>query len=270
MEPLQKKLRRWVLGENNLPNESILEQDLQGTRSFYSESDFARLSDLFLRVDRQLSFGFGYKYLYQVYKAMGIKFDEKTKKDFYSKSGYYRKLNQMSAAMTLTEFLKEMHQRFLEGKKDSEFKFASFEDFIEHFMENADKAVSKQKNWEQLHFKRRSEIMTLNSVYKEDKQQQMFLILDDRPTEDINNIVSELEQSNFSVSIYEKIFLIKAELDYINLMLNSYKQRPHMTNNALVKQQALQERQSKLREELERESANFNLLFKKPIASYYY
>lgn len=258
------------MGENNLPNESIMEQDLQGTKFLYSDGDFARLTDVFLRVDRQLSFGFGYKYLYQVYKAMGIKMDEKTKKSFFEKSGYFRKLNQASCAMTLTQFLKDLHERYSEGKKDPDFKFPSFQDFVDDFMANADKTVPKQKAWEKIHFKRRSEIMTLNSIYKEDKQHQMFLILDERPLEKIDKIIEELENSNYSVSIYEKIFLIKAELDYLNLMLNSYEQRAHMTNSALIKQRALRERQSQLRAELERESSNFNLLFKKPISSYYY
>ncbi len=199
---------------------------------------------------------------------MGIKFDEKAKKDFFLNSRYYRKLNQVSCSMTLNEFLANLSETFTKTSPNS--GFTSLEDFVAKFLEKAEQQVEPQKAWEKIHFKRRREIMTLNSIYKDDKQQKMFLILDEKPTEDIRNIIQELERSNFSVSIYEKIFLLKAQRDYVNTMLKVYREKPQMSNSALVKVRALEEKQTAIEAELERETTNFGLLFKKPIATYYY
>jgi hypothetical protein len=265
-------MRRWVLGEQNLPPQSILEQNMDKARALYSPQDFSKLSQLFLDLDRKLSFGVGCKFLLRVYKSMGIQLDEKTKKDILVKSGYFRKLNQYSASITLDDFLAELHERYsaLKSSGNSQFANLSLEEFVQLFTEASKSKLPDQSKWEALHFHRRSEIMTLNSVYKEEKLAKMLLILNDRPTADYTEIVKELEESSFSTSIYEKIFIIKAELDYIKMMLKSYEQRPSLSSSALQKKKSLEDKQTKFEEYLRKESADFAILFSKPLSSYYY
>ena len=133
MEPARKKLRRWVLGERNLPPESLTQQDLGPEAAHYSPALLRDLSELFLAADRELSFGFGFKFLLNVFKQMSLRFDAKEKKEFYVRSGYFRRLNQVSCAMTLPDFLRFLRERFEQQKARQPPVYATFEEFLAAF-----------------------------------------------------------------------------------------------------------------------------------------
>lgn len=65
-EPIRKKLRRWILGENNLPPDSIMECDNYEIQKFLDESNRVKLGLIYLKVDAELYYGVSYKLLKMV------------------------------------------------------------------------------------------------------------------------------------------------------------------------------------------------------------
>lgn len=138
MEPVKKKLRRWILGEKNLPPLSITEQQIPPmVNRTFTATQIKDLCTCFRKIDDQVHFGFGFKFMSRIFKAMGIQMSEKEREAFLHKTGYVRKLNQDSTAMTLAVFLEELAMRTV-GMSDSQRA-----DFVLLFIQLANNLLPK-------------------------------------------------------------------------------------------------------------------------------
>lgn len=137
MEPIRRKLRRWILGEKNLPPDSILEQKQQFKKNMLNQAQMKKLTDVFVKLDVQLNFGFGFRFLKRIYKKVGVKMEEKEKFDFNRKTGYHRKMNQDSSGMTLFDFLEEISERIEKQKVEN------VEEFVDNLVSTALNSVQE-------------------------------------------------------------------------------------------------------------------------------
>ncbi len=141
-EPIRKKLRRWILGEKNLPLQSITEQKISPVvPQTLTETQIKQLGAVFREMDEQLHFGFGFKYLARIYKALGVTMTDKERNEFLRKTGYFRKLNQDSAGIPLAIFLEDLATRV--SLKSEEERAAFIVQFIQKMRELFPKVASK-------------------------------------------------------------------------------------------------------------------------------
>ena len=100
-ESFSKKLRRWILGERNLPPDSIKEafykvhtDGLQ--QSKFSDFNRMRLELVFEDWDSKLQFGVSYWFIEKIFKSFGLLETEKDVENFFQQSGYYREVDCIS------------------------------------------------------------------------------------------------------------------------------------------------------------------------------
>lgn len=112
--------------------------------------------------------------------------------------------------------------------------------------------------------------MTLNAIYKLEKQNKIFELLEENPEETLDKISEEMKNSQFSISIYEKMFILKAQLAYVDLLMKNYELKiPKDPKNKDKLEKYIQIKERMLRS-LEEYKEQFSFLFKKPINHYYY
>ena len=121
-----------------------------------------------------------------------------------------------------------------------------------------------------MHFQRRRELVNLNALYKDQKLNRLFDLLNERPLEPLPEIAGRLGQENMTLSLYERIFVLKSQLAYVELQLKAYEDRAKSSETAATKHKKLEETRGRLLETLAKDSATFSMLFKKPIKDYYY
>ena len=123
MEPIRRKLRRWILGEDNLPPPSITEQSTVQPITGLTDQQNQQLQSFFVSTDAQLHFGFTFKFLFRIYKAMGLSLSDEERLAFTRQIGYHRKVNQDSCSMTLGEFTSEVERRAIGSKQEGAVEF---------------------------------------------------------------------------------------------------------------------------------------------------
>ncbi len=73
--------------------------------------------------------------------------------------------------------------------------------------------------------------MTLNSVYKIEKLKKICENLAKNPILELNDLEKELSYDNYNMSVYEKIFVLKTEISFLNLAIDNYESKLNETQS---------------------------------------
>ncbi len=111
------------MGEDNLPPPSMTEQLSVVPIKGLTDQQNEQLQSFFVGIDKQLHFGFTFKFLLRIYKAMGVSFSNEERQAFMRQIGYHRKVNQDSCSMTLGEFTEELNRRVNSQQAESAEEF---------------------------------------------------------------------------------------------------------------------------------------------------
>lgn len=95
-ERMSKKLRRWILGEQNLPPASITEAFVK-VHSTLSKTklqpiNITKLEVMFEKWDTTLNYGVSYKLLELIFNDLNLFPDDKAREAFTRETGYYREV----------------------------------------------------------------------------------------------------------------------------------------------------------------------------------
>ncbi len=140
-----------------------------------------------------------------------------------------------------------------------------------------DYLFQEQKIWEIETIKQRQEIMMLNAVYKPEKLKKITEILSEEPDISLYDVGRQLKQSNFIISIYEKIFVLKSQIAYQTQLLQNYQTKNEKTQGFFKEKKEsvekklirVQERKSMLLNELRVLEDEYQRSYKKSLESYY-
>lgn len=94
-EKLSKKLRRWILGEQNLPPASITEAVVKVScyqKTKLQPTNKNKLEIVFERWDHSLNYGVSYKLLELILSDLKLFPDDKAREAFIRETGYYREV----------------------------------------------------------------------------------------------------------------------------------------------------------------------------------
>lgn len=228
MEPFRNKLRRWIFAEKNDKPLSLMESEIK-LKYNLSDNTLYELGEEFYKIDKSLFFGISYHYLATIYEKLGLIADEEEKEDVYERSNYGRKINQECCGMQLKNFLEmlELKMKSLEKKskkKKNNFQnpYNNFEDFVKDVLQKLKENKNDHKDWERNLVNQRQEIMILNSAYKLEKIKKICEILSKNPDLDLDELDEELMKKSYSMSVYEKIFILKSKIGYLNLLIDNY------------------------------------------------
>ena len=112
--------------------------------------------------------------------------------------------------------------------------------------------------------------MAMNAVYKHEKLDKLFDLLQKNPETTVDEIVRNLNSSQFKLSMYEKLFVLKAQLSYVELLLRNYGEKMKRDSRHEGKFRRYEVAREKLVREIESTQSQFDFLFKKPLPHYYY
>ena len=227
MEPFRNKLRRWIFAEKNKKPLSIMESEIK-LKYDLSENTLYELGEEYHKIDNTLFFGISYHYLATIFEKLGLIENEEEKLDVYDRSGYGRRINQQCCGMQLKNFLEmlEVKMKALEkkSKKNKDFinPYKNFEDFVRDIIHKLKENKNEHKDWERNLVNQRQEIMILNSGYKLQKIKKICEILSENPEMELDELDEELMKNSYSMSVYEKIFILKSKIGYLNLIIDNY------------------------------------------------
>lgn len=218
---MTKKVRRWVLGEKNLPPESITESQYK-VESFEDQTKISKVNQMKLNVvfeewDDILSFGVCYKLLEMIFKQMNLIPNEKEQEQFRIMSGYYREANQLSASVSIKQFYEILDKAYDEAKKlDSSI---SEDRFVEDFLKFGSGFLEEVSRWEPEHYKLRREWGRQMSATRDDKYLEIVNSLKSNPSATVEEIEENLKRSGMSLSIIDKIYILKSMKDTLNIKI---------------------------------------------------
>lgn len=112
--------------------------------------------------------------------------------------------------------------------------------------------------------------MVLNAVYKADKQLKIYELIEKNPEVSFDEILKQLYESNFTISLYEKTFVLKSQIAYIDLLLTNYRQKISKDPKNIAKVEKYVAIKEKVLNDLKNTEEQFQFLFSKPINYYYY
>lgn len=225
-EKISKKLRRWILGEQNLPPPSITEcsyKVLPFDKTKLAPLNQTRLEYSFEKWDHTLNYGVSYKLLELILSDMKLLVDEKEKEAFVRETGYFREVNishqanQYCCSVTLQEFF-DIVSRFYKKRTDA-VTGTDETAFVDEFIHAGNNRLQEVKLWEPQHQVLRREHGKEISASKEDKTQEIITLLSKDPEMSLENIESHLQTYGMGLGIVDKIHILMSQRDNLTIKI---------------------------------------------------
>jgi hypothetical protein len=108
----------------------------------------------------------------------------------------------------------------------------------------------------------------LNAVYKHDKLEKLTEMLSKDPETTLKQVEDALKEEKWSLSLYEKIWLLRAQAAHVELLIRNYQGKSGSKNQEKLRH--YQDARAQLQTALGSHEKQFAFLFKKPMSEHYY
>lgn len=212
-EPIMKKLRRWIIDENNLPDLSITEwrdSPINKEHILSNENKYI-LKLLFTKMSSDFYFGLSYKMLDQLMNHLNVYSDEKERNKFLRLSGFGQNRNQMMASMTLEQFYDNLEEIFTQVKQNSnETSLINQDEFVDSVRSFFISNLKSFEEWEKEAIIKINELIKYHSFAKGFKMETMIAItLKNNNEITLEELDREMTSKGMQLSIQERLnFLV--------------------------------------------------------------
>lgn len=167
--------------------------------------------------------------------------------EVYRQSGYGRKINQQCSGLSFKTLMDLLHKKYLEVEKHSkkakiQNRFPSYEAFLEEFFGQFSTLRPKMRQWDEQVLRLRHEVITLNSKSKPAKLKCITECLKEDPLIPEELLDQKLGKQNFTLSIYEKLFIQSSQYYLATQLYLNLKEKKKLSASQEKEQKELEEK----------------------------